>query len=175
MKLSQIKPNKDNPREIPEDKLEDLKRSIDSFKEMMEVRPIVVDEKGVILGGNARYMALKALGINEIPDNWVYKASAWSKAQKKEFIIKDNLAFGKWDWTKLMAEWDHKKLEEWGLEVWEESNIDMDDFFKKKEEIQNKLHRIVFEYPDDQYKRVQARLEELGDNKERVLYELLGL
>lgn len=120
MKLSDIKPNKDNPRKIDNKGAERLAKSIEEFPQMMELRPIVVDNDGVILGGNMRYYALKKLGYKDIPDAWVVKASDLTATQKREFVIKDNGAFGLWDWDALANEWDDLPLADWGLDLPEE-------------------------------------------------------
>ena len=103
MKLNKIKPNKDNPRVLRDEKYKLLRKSLEEFPEMMEKRPIVVDEDGVIIGGNMRYRALQDIyGKNgEIPDSWVSKAEGWDEDQKREFVIKDNASYGEWDWDAL--------------------------------------------------------------------------
>lgn len=117
IKLSSIKNNPNNPRTIDKDKLEKLKKSIKAFERMLELRPMVVDENNVLLGGNMRKRALKELGYTEIPENWVVKASDLTEEQKNEFIIKDNVGFGSWDWETLANEWDAEQLEDWGLDI----------------------------------------------------------
>lgn len=116
MKTSELKLNDKNPRKISKDKLEKLKQSIQDFEIMMAARPIVIDSNNIILGGNMRFTALKALGYKEIPDNWVYKMEDLTDEQKKEFIIKDNVGFGEWDWDILKFEFDEADLINWGLE-----------------------------------------------------------
>ncbi len=113
-KLSEIRENPNNPRTIKEDKFEKLVRSIQTFPEMLEARPIVVNPDMVVLGGNMRLKACKAAGLTEAP---VYVAS-WEESKAKEFIVKDNVGFGEWDWDILANEWDAVELEEWGLDVW---------------------------------------------------------
>lgn len=113
-KLSEIRENPNNPRTIKEDKFEKLVRSIQTFPEMLEARPIVVNPDMVVLGGNMRLKACKAAGLTEAP---VYIAS-WEESKAKEFIVKDNVGFGEWDWDILANEWDAVELEEWGLDVW---------------------------------------------------------
>ena len=117
MKLSEIKVNKSNPRIIKDDKFKKLIKSLEDFPKMMEFRPIVVNDDGMILGGNMRYRALLDLGYKEIPDNWVKKASDLTDDEKRRFIIVDNLSFGEHDWDALANEWDSEELEEWGLDV----------------------------------------------------------
>jgi hypothetical protein len=121
MKLSDIKPNPNNPRLIKDDKFNKLVQSIKDFPEMMEKRPIVcvTDADGKIypLGGNMRYKAIKELGYKDIPDTWVTMADDWTEQKRREFVIKDNVGFGEWDWEQLSNEWDNEELEAWGLDV----------------------------------------------------------
>jgi hypothetical protein len=113
-KLNEIKPNKDNPRILRDEKFKKLKQSIQDFPEMLELREVVVDEDMIILGGNMRYRALQDLGIKEAQIKIV---EGLSEEQKKEFIIKDNVGFGDWDWDILANEWDTTELEDWGLDL----------------------------------------------------------
>ena len=115
MKLSGIKQNPTNPRIIKDDKFQKLVTSIKEFPEMLEARPIVVNPDMIVLGGNMRLKAAKAAGLTEAP---VYVAT-WEEAKAKEFIVKDNVGFGEWDWDILANEWDATELDEWGLDVWQ--------------------------------------------------------
>lgn len=117
MKLSEIKVNKSNPRIIKDEKFKKLIKSLEDFPKMMEFRPIVVNDDGMILGGNMRYRALLDLGYKEVPDNWVKKASDLTDDEKRRFIIVDNLSFGEHDWDALANEWDSEELEAWGLDL----------------------------------------------------------
>jgi len=113
IKVSDIKSNPNNPRVIKDDKFDKLVTSIKEFPEMLEARPIVVNPDMVVLGGNMRLKALKAAGVKEAP---VYVAT-WDEIKQKEFIIKDNVGFGEWDWDILANEWDSEELEGWGLDL----------------------------------------------------------
>jgi len=121
MKLSDLKSNPNNPRIIKDDKFAKLVKSIQDFPEMMEKRPIVVvtdvDGKLYPLGGNMRLKALQELKYKEIPENWIIKADEWTEEQRREFVIKDNVGFGEWNWEDLANDWDAEKLEEWGLDL----------------------------------------------------------
>tara|TARA_R110002110_G_scaffold189106_1_gene397214 strand:+ start:11289 stop:12458 length:1170 start_codon:yes stop_codon:yes gene_type:complete len=118
IKITKIKPNKDNPRLVKDDKFFKLVESIKSFGDkMMPLRPIVVDENNIILGGNMRFKALKELGYKEIDESWIKQANDLSDDQKREFIIKDNVGFGIWDWEILQDDWDLSKLEDWGMDI----------------------------------------------------------
>jgi hypothetical protein len=114
VKIGDIKPNPSNPRLIKDDKFRKLVKSIQDFPQMMEIRPIVVNEDMVILGGNMRWKAAKEAGMKTVP---VIKASELTDEQQREFIIKDNVGFGEWDWEDLANNWDTEKLEEWGLDI----------------------------------------------------------
>jgi DNA modification methylase len=117
MKISDIKPNPNNPRVIKDDAFEKLCNSINEFPKMMALRPMVVDQDNVVLGGNMRLKALQHLGFKEIPDTWVRKASELTEEEKRRFIIADNVSGGDWDWGVLQADWDLGELEDWGLEI----------------------------------------------------------
>ena len=116
LKINQLIPNKENPRIIKDDKFKKLVQSIKDFPEMLELRPIVVDEEMIILGGNMRYRACVEVGLKEVP---VKIAKGLSKEKKDEFILKDNLSFGTWDWDMIGNEWNNQKLGEWGMDVWQ--------------------------------------------------------
>jgi len=112
--ISEIRKNSDNPRIIKDDKFKKLVKSIQDFPEMLELRPIVVDENMTILGGNMRHQASIRAGLKEV---WIKVAEGLTDEQKKEFVIKDNSSFGEWDWDILANEWDQEKLIDWGLDV----------------------------------------------------------
>lgn len=114
VKISSIKPNPNNPRLIKDIKFKTLVKSIKEFPQMLEVRPIVVDEDMIVLGGNMRLKACKEAGLTEVH---IIKFSNLTEDQKKEFIIKDNVGFGDWDWNVLTDEdeWNIELLNDWGL------------------------------------------------------------
>ena len=114
VKINEIISNKENPRFISDKKFNKLVQSIKDFPQMLEKRPLVVDENMVVLGGNMRLKALQKAGIKEIP---IDIAEGWTDEQKKEFIIKDNVGFGEWDWDILANVWDIESLKDWGLDV----------------------------------------------------------
>lgn len=116
--ISKVKPNPKNPRVIKDDKFQKLVKSITEFPGMLEKRPLVVtsdvDGKYVVLGGNMRLKAAKEVGIKQIE---IITADDWTEEQKAEFLIKDNVSFGEWDWDQLANEWDVEKLDDWGLDL----------------------------------------------------------
>ena len=111
--ISEVKPNAVNPRYIKDHKFKKLVKSIKNFPEMLEKRPIIVDENLIVLGGNMRLKASIEAGLKEV---WIDIAEGWSEDQKKEFIIKDNVGFGEWDWDLLANKWNSVKLEDWGMD-----------------------------------------------------------
>jgi DNA modification methylase len=116
MKLTEIKSNPNNPRVIKDHKFEKLKKSISEFPKMMELRPMVINEDNIVLGGNMRLKALKDLGYKEVPEEWVKRASDLTEEETRRFIIADNVGFGEHDWEMLANEWNTEELEDWGLE-----------------------------------------------------------
>jgi len=118
VKLSEIKLNPNNPRRISEQAMNRLVKSVEEFSRMLELRPIVYDETGTILGGNMRYLALKKLGYTEIPETWARGVADLTEDEKRRFIIVDNAdAFGEWDMDVLSSEWDSFPLIEWGIDL----------------------------------------------------------
>ena len=116
--ITEIKANPKNPRIIKDDKFAKLVKSIKEFPQMLEKRPLVcftdTDKKLVVLGGNMRLKAAKEIGLKELP---ILLADDWTEEQKAQFLIKDNVGFGEWDWDELKSDWDADKLQEWGLDV----------------------------------------------------------
>ena len=114
IKVSEIRPNPNNPRVIKDDKFKKLLKSITDFPQMLELRPIVVNDDMIVLGGNMRLKALEHLGIEE---TYIIKAKDLTDKQEQEFIIKDNVGYGEWDWDQLANEWDVEDLDDWGLDL----------------------------------------------------------
>jgi hypothetical protein len=155
--ISKLIPNPSNPRLIKDDKFHKLVQSLKDFPEMAKVRPIVVNTEMVILGGNMRFKAMKEAGWKEVPVEVV----DWSEEKQREFIIKDNVGFGEWDWENLANEWDAEQLTDWGLEVpaWsaghevnqmDENDLDMSEEFDPIG-LSKGLQRVVFIFdgPDE--------------------------
>lgn len=153
MKLSQLKSNPNNPRTISDHKLDKLIASIRDFDAMLEARPIIVNKDYVVLGGNMRLLALQKLGYDEIPDTWV-KVVEFDSKQELEFIIKDNVGFGEWDWDILANEWDNTQLGEWGLDVWQPEE-DVDYSILDEEDVDDQLKDMA----DGVMKAIQIEFE----------------
>jgi ParB-like chromosome segregation protein Spo0J len=149
--ISELTVNPNNPRIIKDEKFDKLVQSIKEFPDMLKYRPIVVDENNVILGGNMRFKACKAAKLKQVH---VMKASELTEAQKREFIIKDNVSGGEWDWAMLQNEWDTEQLDAWGVDLpqWskgvDENDLTEDDFDITEEfdpiRISKGLQRVVF-------------------------------
>jgi site-specific DNA-methyltransferase (adenine-specific) len=114
VKISKVKANKDNPRLIKDDKFHKLVKSIKEFPEMLKIRPIVVNEDMIVLGGNMRLKACKEAGLKEVH---IIKAEELTEEKQREFIIKDNAGFGEWDWDIMANEWDADQLNDWGIDT----------------------------------------------------------
>ena len=116
--IKQVKANPNNPRIIKDAKFQKLVQSIKDFPDMLNKRPLIVftdvDGKYCVLGGNMRLKALNELKYDTVP---IVLADEWTEEQKAEFLIKDNVGFGEWDWDQLANEWDAEKLDDWGLDL----------------------------------------------------------
>lgn len=162
VRLADIHEYDGNPRQISKKDFDVLKQSLKDFPEMLDVREIVVDEVGTILGGNQRYKALLANGVAETT---VKRVTGWSEDKKREFVIKDNIANGDWDMDKLANEWDADKLMEWGM-------FDVKHGIKDEKDIENNPPSIVssfltFDYNDE----IQLFIED--DTAVNLMAELL--
>ena len=126
MKLKDIKPNPNNPRVLRDDKFQKLKQSITEFPKMLSLRPMVIDENNLVLGGNMRLRALQELGFTDVEEAWVKRSSDLTEEEKKRFIIADNVAFGEWDWDTLANDWEVVDLQDWGLNIPKFDPVDID-------------------------------------------------
>lgn len=166
VKITEIKSNPNNPRVIKDDKFHKLCESIKAFPKMLELRPIVVNDDMVVLGGNMRLKALRHLGLKEAP---IIKASDLTDDQQRQFIIKDNAGFGEWDWDILANEWDTTELEEWGIDVptfMEEPSMDE---LIGEEKNKPATMKITFESPE-QLQKAEIDIQELLDRKYQRAY-----
>jgi hypothetical protein len=175
VKISEVKANPNNPRQIKDDKFVKLVQSIKDFPEMLEIRPIVVNADMVVLGGNMRFKACKEAGLKEVP---IIVAENLTDAQQREFIIKDNVSGGEWDWDMLANEWDSEELTEWGLDVWKANdNVNLDDFFNEDngDSEKEQKFKIVLEYTEDDYNKVLDAFKKYSGSKEKIVAELLNI
>jgi hypothetical protein len=166
VKLSEVKSNPNNPRIIKDDKFTKLVKSIKEFPKMLEIRPIVVNADMIVLGGNMRLKACKEAGLKEVP---VIFAQDLTEEEQKQFIIKDNVGFGEWDWDMLANEWEPESLESWGLDVpIFEPEPDFEDLIG---EDKNKpaTMKITFDSPE-QLQQAEIDIQELLDRKYQGAY-----
>lgn len=165
VKITQIKPNPKNPRVIQDGKFEKLKKSIQDFPDMLNKRPLVCftdkDGKYVVLGGNMRLKAAQAIGMKELP---IVLADEWTEEQKDEFLIKDNVGFGEFNWEELANEWDAERLDEWGLDVPGYMEMPSDEDLIGEEKNKPATMKITFESPE-QLQKAEIDIQELLDRK----------
>ena len=151
-----VKSNPNNPRIIKDDKFKKLVASIQEFPKMLEIRPIVVNDDMIVLGGNMRLKACIHAGLKEVP---IIKVSDLTEQEQKQFIIKDNVSGGEWDWNMLANEWDAEELDAWGLDLpvfkEEEEQDDLSDKLKSHFKIE-----IICNSEEQQEKTYNKLIEE---------------
>jgi ParB-like chromosome segregation protein Spo0J len=172
MKLKDIKPNPNNPRVIRDYKFQKLKQSITEFPKMLSLRPMVIDENNVVLGGNMRLRVLQELGFNDIDEAWVKRSSDLTEEEKKRFIITDNVSFGEWDWDTLANDWDVVDLEAWGLEIPQFDTVEELEVIEEEEE---EMNVIELKFYDKDYKIVKEKLNSISMSPEIAVLKLLGV
>ena len=173
--IKEIKPNPNNPRVLKDDKFKKLVQSLKDFPEMANVRPIVVNTEMIVLGGNMRLRAMQEAGWKKAPVQIVN----WSIEKQNEFIIKDNVGFGEWDWDVLANEWNESELTEWGLNIpnWDagldvnnmtENDIDIEEEFDPIG-VSKGLHRIIFIFDNE-----DEAIKWYGENNIKSDYKKFG-
>ena len=164
-KISDVKVNPNNPRLIKDDKFAKLVQSIKDLPQMLAIRPIVVNTDMVVLGGNMRLKACKEAGLKEVP---IIIADNLTEEQQREFLIKDNVSGGEWDWA-LLQEWDSEQLSEWGLDVpIFQTEPDYEDLIGEEKNKPATL-KITFESPE-QLQKAEIDIQELIDRKYQGAY-----
>jgi hypothetical protein len=173
VKISQLKANPNNPRIIKDDKFEKLVRSIKEFPKMLEIRPIVVNDDMIVLGGNMRLKACKEAGLKEVP---VIKASDLTEDEQRQFIIKDNVSGGEWEWEMLANEWDIEQLEEWGLDV-VGFDVDAEEYgedFSLPDGDKAPFQQMTFTLADEQAEQIKSAIADIKATEEYKYCETLG-
>ena len=171
VKTKDIKANPNNPRVIRDEQFKKLVKSIQEFPEMLSVRKLVCTPEMIVLGGNMRLKALQSAGIKEVDVEIV----DWDEQKQKEFIIKDNVSFGEWNHEQLANEWDEIELQEWGLEL--PVNVDVDYSGKNKEidiDALDEQMTIKLNYTSDEYWIVKEQLAKIASTPEQAVWKLLG-
>lgn len=171
-KISEVKLNPNNPRIIKDDKFKKLVQSIKDFPEMLNIRPIVVNQDMIILGGNMRYKACKEAGLKEVP----VIITDLSEEKQREFLIKDNTSGGEWDWEVLANEWDNEELESWGLEL-VGFDVDAEDYgedFSLKDGDKEPFQQMTFTLADEQAEQIKNAIADIKQTEEYKYCETMG-
>ena len=175
--ITDIKANPKNPRVIKDDKFAKLVQSIKDFPEMLEKRPLVcftdTDKKLVVLGGNMRLKAAKEVGLKELP---VLLADDWTEEQKAQFLIKDNVGFGEWNWDELQEDWDMQQLNDWGLDS---GGVDMNtdelsEEFSLPDGDKAPFQQMTFTLADEQAEQIKNAIDEIKHTEEYKYAETMG-
>ena len=175
--IAEIKPNPKNPRVIKDEKFAKLVKSISDFPQMLEKRPLVcftdVDGKLVVLGGNMRLKAAKEVGLKELP---VVLADDWNEEQKNEFLIKDNVSFGEWQWDELAADWDAHQLQDWGLDLpgFDLNSDNLGTDFKLPDGDKAPFQQMTFTLADEQADQIKIAIDEIKETEEYKYAETMG-
>jgi ParB-like chromosome segregation protein Spo0J len=172
VKINEIKLNPNNPRLIKDDKFAKLVQSIKDFPEMLNIRPIVVNDDMIILGGNMRFKACKEAGLKEVP---IIKASGLSTDKQREFLIKDNVSGGEWDWQ-LLQEWDTNELENWGLDLIG-FDLDSDELgtdFNLPDGDKAPFQQMTFTLADEQATQIKNAIADIKETQEYKYAETMG-
>ncbi len=183
--LGELKKLPNNPRTIKKDDMERLKKSIKDNPDYFEARPIILSNRTgelVILAGNQRCEAAKALGMDKVP---TFLLEGLTEAREREIIIRDNVSNGDWDMDALANEWDEKELTEWGVEInWEEleqetiASLDDDTFltscYTKKQDIEH-VHYSEAISKDDRYESLKKDVEKCQNEElKKILQKRLN-
>jgi len=171
--IASVKENPDNPRFIKDSKFKKLVKSIKAFPEMLEKRPIVVDEDMVVLGGNMRLKACKSAGLFEV---WIDIAEGWTEEQKREFIVKDNVGFGEWDWDILANEWDVDQVKDWGLDLpgFELNEDDFGDDFTLPDGDKEPFQQQTYTLADAQAEQIKNAIVDVKKTEDYKYVETFG-
>ena len=172
VKISDIKPNPNNPRIIKDDKFKKLVESIKGFPEMANVRPIVVNTDMIVLGGNMRLKAMKEAGWKDAPIQIV----DWDEQKQKEFIVKDNIGFGEWDWGDLANNWDVEDLTDWGLNIpgFDLNAGELSEEFSLPSGDKSPFQQMTFTLADEQAEQLKNAIEEIKRTEEYKYAETMG-
>lgn len=173
IKIDFIKVNPNNPRLIKDDKFKKLVKSIKEFPEMLNIRPIVVNKDMIVLGGNMRLKACKEAGLKEVP---IIIADNLTEEQQREFLIKDNVSGGEWDWEVLANEWDSEELEAWGLDL-VGFDVDSDDLgtdFSLPDGDKAPFQQMTFTLADEQAEQIKNAIADIKKTEEYKYAETMG-
>ena len=172
VKISKVVPNENNPRFIKDSKFKKLVKSIQDFPEMLKLRPIVVNKDMVVLGGNMRLKACKEAGLKEV---YILKADELTDEQQQEFIVKDNVGFGEWDWDALGNEWNSVQLEDWGMDNWQNmDDIETSDDFSLPDGEKEPFQQQTYTLADEQAEQIKNAIADVKKTEEYKYVETFG-
>ena len=175
--IKQVKANPNNPRIIKDAKFQKLVKSIQEFPDMLNKRPLIVftdvDGKYCVLGGNMRLKALNELKYDTVP---IVLADEWTEEQKAEFLIKDNVGFGEWDWDQLANEWDAEKLDEWGLDLigFDLNADELGTEFSLPDGDKAPFQQMTFTLADEQAEQIKNAISDIKQTEEYKYAETMG-
>ena len=170
--IGTIKNNPNNPRVIKDDKFKKLVQSIKDLPEMAEVRPVVVNTDMVVLGGNMRLKAMREAGWKDVPIQVV----DWDEDKQRQFIIKDNVSGGEWDWEMLANEWDTEELQEWGLDLpgFDLNANELGEDFTLPDGDKAPFQQMTFTLADEQAEQIKNAIAEIKQTEEYKYAETMG-
>lgn len=169
--INTVKANPNNPRIIKDDKFAKLVKSVKEFPDMLNVRAIVVNKDMVVLGGNMRLKAIKEAGYKEVAVEIV----DWTEQQQKEFIVKDNVGFGEWDWSDLANNWDSMELENWGLDIPGFSDVEnLGEDFSLPNGDKAPFQQMTFTLADEQAIQIKNAIDDIKGTEEYKYAETMG-
>jgi hypothetical protein len=170
--IGELKPNPNNPRIIKDDKFKKLVQSIKDLPEMAEVRPIVVNTDMVVLGGNMRLKAMREAGWKEVPIEVV----DWDEDKQRQFIIKDNVSGGEWDWEMLANKWDTEELQKWGLDLpgFDLNANELGEDFTLPDGDKAPFQQMTFTLADEQAEQIKNAIADIKQTEEYKYAETMG-
>ena len=172
VKISKVIPNENNPRFIKDQKFKKLVKSIKEFPEMLKLRPIVVNKDMIVLGGNMRLKACAEAGLKEV---YILKADELTEQQEREFIVKDNVGFGEWDWDALGNEWNSVQLEDWGMDNWQNmDDIETSDDFSLPDGDKEPFQQQTYTLADEQAEQIKNAIANVKKTEEYKYVETFG-
>jgi hypothetical protein len=173
IKIGLVKSNPNNPRVIKDDKFKKLVQSVKDFPQMLDIRPIVVNDEMIVLGGNMRLKACIEAGLKEVS---IIKASDLTPEQQNEFIIKDNVGFGEWNWDDLANGWNDEKIVEWGLDlpVFFNDSDDLGTDFSLPDGDKAPFQQMTFTLADEQAEQIKNAISDIKGTEEYKYAETMG-
>lgn len=172
VKITDVKSNPNNPRIIKDEKFQKLVQSLKDFPEMAKVRPVVVNSDFVVLGGNMRLKAMKEAGWKEVPVEVV----DWPEEKQREFIVKDNVGFGEWDWEILANEWEATDLEKWGLDLpgFDLQADELGEDFSLPDGDKAPFQQMTFTLADEQAEQIKNAIADIKQTEKYKYAETMG-